>query len=210
VATGLPVVCRQVSALYNTALDTVSFPLVAWRAGASSNCGERRSVDKRLNPMAGGPRTGNSNGGQQRGEIVRIEVRFKEDAAIVSLNGRFLAGSDGPYLRQKVKDLMDAGTKKLIVDFEDVPYIDSTGLGFLAGARVTVQNSGAHMVLTNLNAHVRRILNDVNLTQFFAIAAGEAAALTLLNQPGGGAEGSPGLAKGEPRAKKRTVSGPGV
>jgi len=160
--------------------------------------------------VAGVSGTGNSNGGQQRGEIVRIAVRFKADAAIVSLSGKFLAGSDGPYLRQKVKDLMDAGTKKLIVDFEDVPYIDSTGLGFLAGARVTVQNSGARMVLANLNAHVRRILNDVNLTQFFAIAAGEAAALTLLNQPAGVADEPPGFAKGEPRAKKRTASGPEV
>src|SRR5208282_67128 len=96
---------------------------------------------------------------------------------------RFLAGSDGPYLRQKVKDLMDAGTRKLMVDFADVPYIDSTGLGFLAGARVTVQNANARIVLASLNPHVRKILDDVNLTQFFVIAGSEAAALALLSQP---------------------------
>ena len=73
---------------------------------------------------------------------MRIAVRFNGDVAILSLSGKFLAGSDGPYLRQKVKDLMDAGTKKLMIDFSDVPYIDSTGLGFLAGARVTAQNAG--------------------------------------------------------------------
>ena len=128
----------------------------------------------------------------------------------MSLSGKFLAGGDGPYLRQKVKDLTEAGTRKLILDFEDVPYIDSTGLGFLAGARVTVQNSGARMVIANLNAHVRRILNDVNLTQFFAIAADEAAALTLLNQPAGLAEGIPGVAQKEPRTKGRTATGPEV
>jgi anti-anti-sigma factor len=134
---------------------------------------------------------------------VRIAVCFKDDAAIVSLSGKFLAGSDGPSLRQKVKDLVDAGTKKLIVDFADVPYIDSTGLGFLAGARVTVQNSRARMVLANLNPHVRKILNDVNLTQFFVIAPDEAAALTLLNQPAA-------AAKGEARAQGHTASGPEV
>jgi anti-sigma B factor antagonist len=101
---------------------------------------------------------------------VRIAVRFKDDVAILSLSGKFLAGSDGPYLRQKVKDLMDAGTQKLMVDFADVPYIDSTGLGFLAGARVTVQNAGAQIVLASINRHVRKILDDVNLTQFFVIA----------------------------------------
>jgi anti-sigma B factor antagonist len=124
-----------------------------------------------------------SGGWQRRGEIVRIAVRFKDAVAILSLSGRFVAGSDGPYLRQKVKDLMDAGTRKLIVHFADVPYIDSTGLGFLAGARVTVQNAGARIILAGLNRHVRKILDDVNLTQFFMIADNEAAAMAMLSQP---------------------------
>ena len=112
-----------------------------------------------------------------------IAVRFKEDVAILSLSGKFLAGSDGPYMRQKVKDLMEAGTRKLIIDFSEVPYIDSTGLGFLAGARVTAQNANAGIVLASINPHVRRILDDVNLTQFFVIAPNEVAAVALLNQP---------------------------
>ena len=114
---------------------------------------------------------------------MRIALSFKDDVAIVRLSGKFLAGSDGPYLRQKVKDLIDAGTLKVMIDFDDVPYIDSTGLGFLAGSRVTVQNAGARMVIANLNQHVRKILNDVNLTQFFVLADSEAAAMALLHQP---------------------------
>jgi anti-sigma B factor antagonist len=115
--------------------------------------------------------------------ILRVAVHFNNDTAILNLSGKFLAGSDGPFMRQKVKDLMDAGTCKLIINFAEVPYIDSTGLGFLAGARVTAQNAGAHIVLTQINAHVLKILNDVNLTQFFVIAASDAAALDILNQP---------------------------
>jgi anti-anti-sigma factor len=113
---------------------------------------------------------------------VRITARFADDVAVVSLSGKFLAGSDGPYLRQKVKDFIDAGTRKLIIDFADVPYIDSTGLGFLAGARVTAQNAAARMVLANLNAHVRKILDDVKLSQFFVIAPDEAAAIAKVNE----------------------------
>ena len=113
---------------------------------------------------------------------MRIEVHFKDDVAILSLSGKFLAGSDGPYLRQKVKDLIEAGTRKLIISFAEVPYIDSTGLGFLAGSRVTAQNAGVVLVLAEVNAHVRRILDDVNLTQFFVLATSEAAAMDLVKQ----------------------------
>jgi len=113
---------------------------------------------------------------------VRIVARFADDIAIVSLSGKFLAGSDGPYLRQKVKEFIDAGTKKLIIDFSEVPYIDSTGLGFLAGARVTAQNAAVRMVLSSVNVHVRKILDDVKLSQFFIIAPDEAAAVAKVNE----------------------------
>jgi anti-sigma B factor antagonist len=137
---------------------------------------------------------------------VRISARFADDVAIVSLSGRFLAGSDGPYLRQKVKDFIDAGTRKLIVDFSEVPYIDSTGLGFLAGARVTAQNAGTRMVLANVNTHVRKILDDVKLSQFFVIAPDEAAAMAKVNEADPLASDPPSDPAKSPRGKKRSLN----
>jgi anti-sigma B factor antagonist len=141
---------------------------------------------------------------------VRIEVRFKDEVSILSLSGRFLAGGDGPFLRQKVKDLIDAGTTKLLLDFSEVPYIDSTGLGFLAAARITAQNARVAMVLANLNPHVRRVLDDVKLSQFFEIAENEAAALTRFRegiQPPGEPQESEGKArKGKKRAPPASES----
>jgi anti-sigma B factor antagonist len=137
---------------------------------------------------------------------VRITARFAEDVAIVSLSGKFLAGSDGPFLRQKVKDFIDAGTRKLIIDFADVPYIDSTGLGFLAGARVMAQNAGTRMVLANINEHIRRTLEDVKLLQFFVIAADDAAAMAKVNEAD---PLVPGASSGEakkPGGKKRSLN----
>jgi anti-anti-sigma factor len=116
---------------------------------------------------------------------VRIEVRFQDEVAIMSLSGKFLAGGDGPFLRQKVKDLIEAGSKKMVIDFSGVPYIDSTGLGFLAGSRVTAQNAGVTMVLANVNDHVMRILDSVRLSQFFLIAGDEKAALAKARQEAG-------------------------
>ena len=136
---------------------------------------------------------------------MRITARFADDIVIVSLSGKFLAGSDGPYLRQKVKDLIDAGTRKLIIDFSDVPYIDSTGLGFLAGARVTAQNAGTRMVLANLNMHVQKILDDVKLSQFFVIAPNDAAAMAKVNEAGPLAQDAASDAAKRPRGKRRSI-----
>jgi anti-anti-sigma factor len=137
---------------------------------------------------------------------VRITARFADDIVIVSLSGKFLAGSDGPYLRQKVKDFIDAGTRKLILDFSDVPYIDSTGLGFLAGARVTAQNAGTRMVLANLNTHVQRILDDVKLSQFFVIAPDDAAAMAKVNEADPLVQEVPSEAAKKPKGKRRSIN----
>jgi anti-anti-sigma factor len=141
---------------------------------------------------------------------VRIALRFEDDAAVLALSGKFLAGADGPYLRQKVKDLMDAGSRKLILDFADVPYIDSTGLGFLAGAQVTAENAGARIVLAGVNQHVRKILDNVNLTQFFMMAPTEAAAMTLLSQPAPATKAAPRPANREPKGKRGAGAAPGA
>ena len=137
---------------------------------------------------------------------MRIMARFADDIAIVSLSGKFLAGSDGPYLRQKVKDFIDAGTKKLIIDFAEVPYIDSTGLGFLAGTRVTAQNASVRMVLSNINIHVRKILDDVKLSQFFVIAPNEAAAVAKVNEAESATPDAPPEAATKPRGRKAAVN----
>ena len=141
---------------------------------------------------------------------MRIAVRFEEDVPVVSLSGKFLAGSDGPYLRQKVKDLIDAGSKGLVLNFSEVPYIDSTGLGFLAGSRVTAENAGVRMILASVNQHVRKVLDDVKLSQFFTISEDEAAALAQLKQACPPAQGSEPAPAKPPKGKKRSApaSGP--
>ena len=139
---------------------------------------------------------------------MRIELRFTDDVAIVRLSGKFVAGSDGPFLRQKVAELIDAGSRKVILDFEEVPYIDSTGLGFLAGSQKVAQSAGASVVLVSLNEHVKRVIDNVQLTQFFLVAASEADALAKLKAVAPPPqEPSPAPAKATRRRKRAATPG---
>jgi anti-sigma B factor antagonist len=138
---------------------------------------------------------------------LRIAVRFKDDVSIVSLNGKFVAGSDGPFLRQKVSELIDAGTRKFLFDFTDVPYIDSTGLGFLAGSRELAAEHQAIIVLVGVNTHVQRILDGVKLSQFFELVPDEATGLTRIGTIAPAAQPGPDAKSATPaRARKRPES----
>lgn len=142
---------------------------------------------------------------------MRIAVRFRDDISVVSLSGKFVAGSDGPFLRQKVKDLIDAGTRKFLFDFTDVPYIDSTGLGFLAGSRELAVEHDAVIVLSGINPHVRRILDGVKLSQFFELADNEEAGLARIvglgqSGPAGELDGAAKAAGAKSRARKKQAT----
>ncbi len=104
---------------------------------------------------------------------------------IVSLNGKFAASADGPSLRKKTQELFDSGIKKMILDFTGVPYIDSTGLGFLAASRTAAEKAQAQMVLCGIAPPLKQILDRVQMAQFFPVVRDEAAALARLAAPAG-------------------------
>ena len=139
---------------------------------------------------------------------MRIALRFADDIAIISLSGRFLAGSDGPFLRKKVNDLIEAGAKKLLLDFAEVPYIDSTGLGFLAGTRATAQSAGMNLVLSSVNQHVRKILDEVQLTQFFTLSKDEPTGLAKLAKTSSDHAGSEAGPAKAAKPRRRPVATP--
>jgi anti-sigma B factor antagonist len=148
-----------------------------------------------MNVTVGGFRASklqNDKIGTGRGRAVKVSSRLEDDVVILSLNGKFVAGADGLVLRQQVKELIETGRRKLLFNFAEVPYIDSTGLGFLAGSRELAAEAGAIIVLAGMNPHVRRILDGVKLTQFFHMAEDEKAGLARIEQLGtSGQAGTP-------------------
>jgi hypothetical protein len=62
------------------------------------------------------------------------------------------------------------------------------------------------MVLANLNTHVRKILDDVKLSQFFVIAPDEAAAMAKVNEADPLAPGASSDEAKRPRGKKRSLN----
>jgi anti-sigma B factor antagonist len=55
----------------------------------------------------------------------------------------------------------------LILDFANVPYTDSAGIGALVGAYVTRQHSGRKLALAGVNNRVRDALKITRVEQFF-------------------------------------------
>jgi anti-sigma B factor antagonist len=55
----------------------------------------------------------------------------------------------------------------LVLDFTNVPYADSAGIGALVGAYVTHQKEGRGLLLVGVNQRVRAALQVTHVDQFF-------------------------------------------
>jgi anti-sigma B factor antagonist len=60
---------------------------------------------------------------------------------------------------------------RLILDFTNVPYIDSAGIGALVGAYVSHQKEGRSLVLVGVNDRLHSALQVTRVQQFFSFFA---------------------------------------
>ncbi len=56
---------------------------------------------------------------------------------------------------------------RLILDFSDVPFIDSVGLGSLVTAYVSHQKHGRCLILTGISPRVRKVMDVTRVGDFF-------------------------------------------
>src|SRR5579872_1746784 len=112
-----------------------------------------------------------------------VEFECHGDLCILRLHGRFATGQDSVYLRGRTEDIKKSGASKVLADFTQVDYIDSTGMGFLIGIYTSViKNPGGRFVLCNLNRRVREVLELTRLANVMAIYSNEETALRALEE----------------------------
>ena len=110
-----------------------------------------------------------------------VDFDYRDDVCILRPRGRFATGLDAAHLRSKTEEVRQCGCRKVMADFTDVPYIDSTGIGFVVGLYTTITNTGGRFVIVGPHARVREVLELMRLTSVLPIVADEAAGLEFLH-----------------------------
>ena len=103
---------------------------------------------------------------------LEIEEHQVEDVTVLALKGRITVGEVTP-VREKVTQLLAEGRNKIVLDLENVDYIDSTGLGNLVISYTQVQKAGGALKLLNLNKRNVELLALTRLHTIFEVFAQE-------------------------------------
>jgi anti-sigma B factor antagonist len=82
-----------------------------------------------------------------------------------------------PEVRAALREITDQQPKRLVVDLSHVPYVDSSGLAVLIGAKQELETSGGVFMLAGAQEAVRTILESARLDQYFRLVPDLDAAL---------------------------------
>lgn len=74
-----------------------------------------------------------------------------------------------PALRERLVDLIAEGVSKLVLDLEDVDFIDSTGLGVLVGAVRRARSAEGDVRLVCSNSRILKVFDVTGLDEVFTI-----------------------------------------
>ena len=99
--------------------------------------------------------------------ILRIVERRSGDVTILDLAGRLVLDQGDATFRDSVADLVARGETHLLVNLQDVSYIDSAGVGMLVAKMLSVRRAGGDMKLLNLTARSTRVMTITKLLTVF-------------------------------------------
>jgi len=108
---------------------------------------------------------------------MQIEERVVGGVTILDLKGKITLGEGDEALKDKVHSLVNQERKKILLNLEGVPYIDSAGLGEVVRTYTTVSRQGGSLKLVNLTKRITDLLSITKLLTVFETFDTEAEAL---------------------------------
>jgi len=108
---------------------------------------------------------------------MQIEERVVDGVTILDLKGKMTLGEGDELLKDKINSLIQQDRKKLLLNLEGVPYIDSAGLGEIVRTYTTVSREGGSLKLLGLTKRITDLLSITKLLTVFETYDNEADAV---------------------------------
>jgi len=109
---------------------------------------------------------------------MEINVRTGGNVTILDLHGNLTLGLGEETLTETVSQLLASGQRQFLVNLDDVPMIDSSGIGGLIKSFTRAKTQGARLKLLKPSKLVRQLLSITGLLSVFETFDDEATAVS--------------------------------
>ena len=99
---------------------------------------------------------------------MEISERKAGDVCIVQIAGRLDSGTSDS-LAQQLHRIIDGGERRLVIDFEKLDYVSSTGLRVLLVAAKRLKAVDGKIALSSLKPHILEVFEIAGFKSIFPI-----------------------------------------
>ena len=106
-----------------------------------------------------------------------LNLRANGKVTILDLQGNLTIGAAEETLRQRVEELVTDNQKYLLINLDNVPMIDSSGIGSLVKSFTHAKNKGGKLKLLKPSRLAQQLLSITGLLSVFETFDDEATAV---------------------------------
>ncbi len=107
---------------------------------------------------------------------MEIAVRDAGDVKVVGIEGH-LDTNTSPDVEAQFSQLLDQGVKKILVNFEKLEYISSSGLRALLTTAKQLESTDGSLRVCSLNENVQEVFDISGFSVIFSVFGSESEAL---------------------------------
>ena len=100
---------------------------------------------------------------------MKCTIENHHTATVIKFHGKITIGAGDVMLRTRIEQALEAGSRNIILDFEHVPYMDSSGIGELVAGLKAINDHNGKLALSHVKPKVFRILQLMTLCRIFRI-----------------------------------------
>ncbi len=101
---------------------------------------------------------------------MQASVHSDSAKATIKLAGRFDFNTHRDFRSACDPLVADAGIREIVIDFDEVDYLDSSALGMLLMLRDKIGGVGKDVRLTGVRGNVKQVLDIANFSKLFKIS----------------------------------------
>ena len=113
--------------------------------------------------------------------MVETKTQQIGDVAVVEMSGRLHVGNSLVYVENAINQLIDGGTRKLVLDLTRLEYTDSSGLGLIIGSGGRMEQQGGRMRVAGAHGSVAKALEIVHADRILSFDADVESACSQLS-----------------------------
>ena len=100
---------------------------------------------------------------------MKISTKTTGDVVVLTLSGKIMGGPDYDLFRNEIQSQIEAGRLKVLLDFEKITFINSTGLGLLVSGYTSLTNAGGVLKVCSVGDRVGSLFYVTRMNDVFDI-----------------------------------------